>query len=105
MTPATGRRGLQRPWATEEGVAAGPPPASSAPLWWCCPGLSMCAHWGMERPQPQAGQGEVLPTMWEQRDRDAWSLAILCVLHLGSHTLFGVLGCCCLQASQVAGSL
>lgn len=25
MTPATGRRGLQRPWATEEGVAAGPP--------------------------------------------------------------------------------
>lgn len=44
MTPATGRRGLQRPWATEEGVTAGPPLASSAPPWWCCLGPSVCAH-------------------------------------------------------------
>lgn len=59
---------------------------------------------GTEQPRPQAGQGEVLPAMWGQRDREAWSLAPPCMPHLASHALFGILGCCCLWAGQVAGS-
>lgn len=60
---------------------------------------------GMEQLQPQAGQGEVLPAMWGQRDREAWSLALPCIPHLGSHILVAVLGCCCLWANQGAVAL
>lgn len=57
---------------------------------------------GTEQLQPQAGQEEVLPTMWGQRDGEVWSLALPCMPHLGSRILAGVLGCCCLWVSQVA---
>lgn len=59
---------------------------------------------GTEQLQPQAGQGEVLPAMWGQTGREAWSLALPCMPQLGSHILVGVLGCC-LRVSQDAVAL
>lgn len=78
---------------------------------WATPGICsptmVMLPWtmGTEQLQPQAGQGEVLPAMWGQRDREAWSLALPCMPHLGSHILAGILGCCCLWASKVAVAL
>lgn len=60
---------------------------------------------GTEQLQPQAGQGEVLPAMWGQRDREAWSLALPRMPHLGSHILVGILGRRCLWVSKVAVAL
>lgn len=102
--PTTGRRGLRRPRATEEGEDSWATPGVLSPTVVVLP-RTVRVPTGMERLQPQAGQGEVLPTMWGQSYREAWSLALPCVPHLGSHILVGVLGCCCLWANQVAVAL
>lgn len=78
---------------------------------WATPGIfsptmvMLSGTMGTEQLQPQAGQGEVLPAMWGLRDREAWSLALPCMPHLGSHILVGILGCCCLWDSKVAVAL
>lgn len=95
MAKTLGHRGVGGSWAT---------PSVLSPTVAALPGTKHVHLQGTEQLRPQAGQGEVLPATCVQRDREAWNLALLCVLHLGSRALFGVLGCCCLWAGQVAGS-
>lgn len=63
------------------------------------PGTKLVHLWGTEQPQPQARQGEVLPKMQGQGEREAWSLTPPCMPHLGSNALFEVLSSLYLQAS------
>lgn len=100
MTPATGRRGLRKTLGHRRGGDGWASPGIFSPTVVALPGTM-----GTEQLQPQAGQGEVLPAMWGQRDREAWSLALPRMPHLGSHILVVILGHCCLWVSKVAVAL
>lgn len=95
MAKTLDHRGVRGSWAT---------PSVLSPTMAGLPRTERVHLQGTEQPQPQAGQGEVLPETEVRRDREAWNLALLCMPHLGSRALVGVLGCCCLWAGQVAGS-